>query len=1034
MERAGRIICICWGLLAQALLSPASAHAQQQRQESQPQTAKPQDDRALALEIIAAWQNSSRGPTPQARVGLIQKALSLAVPANPWPFRDPARDVLLAQMWGQLGNEHRRIQGTERQAALGQAIAAYAQALQHLGQRRDPDWARVQFGLGTTYQELSSGDRGGNIERAIAAFDAASTVMTKEASASHWGSLQVSLSKAYWHRLAGSRTDNLERALAAAQAALGVFSRDKSPGDWAGAQQALGAAYWSRIRGSRADNIEQAIAVYEQALAVASREKLPVLWAGTHDNLGMAYAQRVRGDALDNIKRSAAAFEQAALVFTREAYPADWAQLELNFGTLLLDHELDRPSERTEAAITRFKNALTVYTPRTHPERAARVLLNLGIAYGRRQQGNPADNTEQAIAAYQTALRFYSRETDPLKWSIAQSNLGVALHRRQRGDRAANLAAAEVAQTAALSVHTSTAYPWMHMRSAHQAGNIAASQGDWTKARFYFGQAIEASERLFAGGLNQAEAGAVVKEGPQLFATAAFAALQRNNPAEALDILERGKARLLRVSLGLDALELPPQERLRLDRLRGDIKDVEHRLEQTAGQERGDALAVIEDLRSQVRRIADSAVTAAPAARNPADPSRVEMSSVEVAKSLLGDYAAIALPVVTEYGAALILATPGVSTLDIKSYPLPGLNTASLGSFLRGADGAASGAGWLGAYAINALPAEQQHARRPEWLKAIGSLPADLSRLFGVALGDALARSGVAADANVLWVPQGALGVLPVAIATGGSSADALIDRYTMTTAPGLAAALVGQQRAKAFLAEPALAAIVNPTGDLGFTEPEGAVAASYFDAKRRVTLGATDARLDAVVTALGQASHWHFATHGTFSWRSPRQSALLLGGGDRLTIGHLLDRTGLGQPRLVVLSACETGVFDFQRTPDEFVGLPVAFLQAGAAGVIGTLWPIDDVSTALLMMKVYALHFGGRAAPRDALRKAQIWIRDASHQDLLTFVADMQRGGRLSAAQTAALRASLAQGSSGDAKRPFQHPYYWAAFQYYGG
>ena len=78
-------------------------------------------------------------------------------------------------------------------------------------------------------------------------------------------------------------------------------------------------------------------------------------------------------------------------------------------------------------------------------------------------------------------------------------------------------------------------------------------------------------------------------------------------------------------------------------------------------------------------------------------------------------------------------------------------------------------------------------------------------------------------------------------------------------------------------------------------------------------------------------------ATHGTFSWASPRQSALALGGGERLTIGHLLDNGGANQSRLVVLSACETGVFDFQRAPDEFVGLPLAFLQAGAAGVIGS-------------------------------------------------------------------------------------------------
>jgi CHAT domain-containing protein len=67
-------------------------------------------------------------------------------------------------------------------------------------------------------------------------------------------------------------------------------------------------------------------------------------------------------------------------------------------------------------------------------------------------------------------------------------------------------------------------------------------------------------------------------------------------------------------------------------------------------------------------------------------------------------------------------------------------------------------------------------------------------------------------------------------------------------------------------------------------------------------------------------------------------------------------------------------------------------------------------------------------------LAQAQHWFRDASHHDLLALVADMQSVGRLSSAHNAALRASLAQSGSGGAKSPFQHPYDWAAFQYYGG
>jgi CHAT domain-containing protein len=106
---------------------------------------------------------------------------------------------------------------------------------------------------------------------------------------------------------------------------------------------------------------------------------------------------------------------------------------------------------------------------------------------------------------------------------------------------------------------------------------------------------------------------------------------------------------------------------------------------------------------------------------------------------------------------------------------------------------------------------------------------------------------------------------------------------------------------------------------------------------------------------------------------------------GERLTIGRLMEARGsLGRPRLVVLSACETGLYDIDRNPDEFVGLPATFMQAGAAGVVGSLWLVDDLATALLMAKFYDLHQGGArggVTPPTALRQAQTWAAQ-QHRD----------------------------------------------------
>jgi CHAT domain-containing protein len=53
------------------------------------------------------------------------------------------------------------------------------------------------------------------------------------------------------------------------------------------------------------------------------------------------------------------------------------------------------------------------------------------------------------------------------------------------------------------------------------------------------------------------------------------------------------------------------------------------------------------------------------------------------------------------------------------------------------------------------------------------------------------------------------------------------------------------------------------------------------------------------------------------------------------------------------VLAACETALVG-TRLPDEAIGLPTGLLQAGAAACIGSLWPVPQVSTAILMAFFY--------------------------------------------------------------------------------
>ena len=200
----------------------------------------------------------------------------------------------------------------------------------------------------------------------------------------------------------------------------------------------------------------------------------------------------------------------------------------------------------------------------------------------------------------------------------------------------------------------------------------------------------------------------------------------------------------------------------------------------------------------------------------------------------------------------------------------------------------------------------------------------------------------------------------------------------------------------------------------------------------------------EALDAQLGQTTHLHLSCHGTFNVQDPLQSGVVLSNGKMLTLKDLLGGQRLRGTRLVVLSACQTAITDFHDLPEEAIGLPAGFAQAGVPGVIGTLWPVNDLSTALLMGKFYEYHLPGDSETRErpmppaaALRKAQLWLRTASNDDLYVLVK--QRCERTDLSDESRKVLDSARQRLRDAmlpapkECPFAHPYYWAPFVFYG-
>jgi CHAT domain-containing protein len=195
---------------------------------------------------------------------------------------------------------------------------------------------------------------------------------------------------------------------------------------------------------------------------------------------------------------------------------------------------------------------------------------------------------------------------------------------------------------------------------------------------------------------------------------------------------------------------------------------------------------------------------------------------------------------------------------------------------------------------------------------------------------------------------------------------------------------------------------------------------------------------------ALPRTTNIHFACHGSFDAEDPLDSALLLAEEGHLTLRKLLnaDPQVMANLRLVFLSACQTAVIDFWRLPDEATGLLSGFLRAGVPSVVGTLWSVNDQSTALLVTRFYELYLQGEEQtglpPQpavSALRRAQRWMRGLTNNALLAYLKEREDTHSFSPGLLKELLPATRQAvhrGRGD-EFPYVDPYHWAAFVYYG-
>ncbi|HEY0020814.1 MAG TPA: CHAT domain-containing protein [Longimicrobium sp.] len=944
-----------------------------------------------------------------------------------------------------------RVKG-ERAENLELAIACLQAALEVLTRDSFPiSWAQAQNNLAQAYSSRIRGERAENLEHAIASCEAALEVYQRETFAVDWAKMQHNLGSAYSNRIRGDRAENVERAISYYRAALTVYTREKLPVDWAMVQNNLGVAYLNRIRGDVAENMELAIAAEEAALEVRTRDTMPVEWAATQNNLGNAYKSRVRGDRAENMELAIAAYEAAMEVRTRGALPESWAGMQNNLGAVLINRVVGDRAENLERAIEAHRAALEVLTREAFPLEWARTQNNLGGAYSLRVGGDRAKNLAHAVAASEAALEVFTRESLPLAWASTQYNLGVAYISRSRENSGEDLARGLAAFHAALEIYTPTADPVECLRVASRLGQTAMEHGLLETAREAFRAAVEAVERNREEVLDEERRNEIVTDAIGVYARMVECCIRTDVPDQALAYAERSKARGLAELLVGSTLEPSgdvPEELLRelrtlqrrVPALRRQLSSltlsaihVEDAFVVTSDVPAGNAgedreVLALQNWRAQFTHKLNQSQSRLDEVLTDIgryDPAfRLTQSIPPVSFRDIQDLGNQHEAAVVEWYFAVdalyaFVLNPGAERPSVISYSKPELDRflAWLETYLIGEAGYYTGA-------------DAWEARLHERLEELAGV---------LKMSEVLASVSPQVDALIL-IPHRLLHILPLhSIRPDAASPLTLLDRFQrgVRYAPSTLLAQLADRRHRPNFRH--LFAVENPTLDLPFADVEVA------DLRKSFPAGDVLSHAGATVGAVREnaslrvAHCAHFACHARFDLSQPLRSALQLADGE-ISLGNVFELP-LENCRLATLSACETGLTDLGSSTDEFVGLPGAFLFAGAQCVVSSLWSVDDLSTALLMMRFYEMlseHNAGYPAPpaslpagkhsiSSTLGTAQRWLRDVRGRELRTWV--LERLPRLDAPARETMLIELTDRAWSDEDRPFENPFHWAAF-----
>lgn len=789
--------------------------------------------------------------------------------------------------------------------------------------------------------------------------------------------------------------------------------------------------------------LSEACEALERALGMLPEGSLA--WVRVANNLASAHYARDDGDRHEVWETARALLERASTL-DRSEHPEFWARIQTNYGLLLAERPGGGADDLTRG-IEHIRAGLTERSPERSVVNWAYSMVNLGLVLFRRAE---PDDLPEAERCYRDALRHLRPEDDSVLWSQLQCNLAHLLLSRDPADaegaRAAATAARDLSVTRpgllntsriawllaqagdlldgpgsaastrlrreALAAAPPAVAPSLHLNIARELLSTYASAERWTEAADVASDMLTAVSALYDAQVTVASRRGVLVQVDRLARWTAFLLARAGRPEHAVAALERGLACELSVVAGRGAADLEELERVD---------------------------PVIARRYRQARARYRSAV-AAPAPMTPdgaAPASREQAAAERDLRAVVRDVQAIpgfedflrttelrdivraaggrplAYLVNSPWG-SYVLAVVGTRP-TVRAVLVPEVTSITLARLLL-LDLDDPESDTVGLWLVQQSPTSTYRRLLPAALDRLTALEPLVRPLAALLTEDARHEA--------VLVPTGLLGLVPLhALPVAPGADDVLDDVGTLILAPSAAVHEASRSRAaRPPQSPPRLVAVADPDGSLPGSRSELAEILDLF-AGRCDTAHAvgSEATVAWVLDRLATASYLHLSCHGSAGFDSR-------GGALALADGHVdmdaLVHHQLPVCRLTVASACQSGHYGIIEAPDEFLGLPAAFLQAGAACAVSSLWLVDDMATAVLMTRFYEL-LSQTHDPVPALRRSRRWLRRLTWDELARYTETHRHLAVLSDAYAARARARR--------ERPFDSPVHWGAFTAWG-